>query len=434
MKTESNRLLSTKVLQQILAHKGSLSSLLVDKGNYAESNNPALIQEYCYGVCRHFYELSFICSSLMEKPLRKKDSDIFCLLLIGLYQLFYMRTPDHAAINETVDELTKLGKPWAKALVNAVLRQAQRQHEELQVKVNADFKFKFSHPNWLISAFKQCWPKQYQQVLSANNKHAPMTLRLNLKKCSRKDYLQQLLQFNITAQPGLLTQSSIILDHPVPVLSLPGFTEGIVSVQDEASQLASVLLQTLPGHRVLDACAAPGGKTCAILEGQPELAELLAIDCDQRRLNRVEENLDRTQMKATLVCADIMNVESWWDGVCFDRILLDVPCSGTGVIRRHPDIKLLRKAEDIIELVKKQSDILKAVWPILNSGGYLLYSTCSTLLDENSMQIADFLQNTSNASHINIDADWGIKCEFGRQLLPGPGNHDGFYYALLQKC
>lgn len=434
MKIESDRLLSIKILQAIFLHKGSLSSLAVKKAAYHDTNNPALVQEYCYGICRHFHELDFICSSLLKKPLRKKDADIYCLILLGLYQLLYMRTPDHAAINETVADVVPLRKAWAKGLVNAVLRQAQRQQNELQLKINANFSLKYSHPDWLITAFKRYWPTRYQEILSANNAHAPMTLRLNLAQYSQTQYLQILAKTGIVAEAGLLTKTSIILKQPVPVQSLPGFSEGAVSVQDEASQLAAGLLQLLPGQRVLDACAAPGGKTCAMLELEPELKELLAVDCEKSRLSRVKENLDRTNMKASLLCADINDIDSWWDGQGFDRILLDVPCSATGVIRRHPDIKLLRQAKDIPGLCHKQSSILDSVWPLLNENGLLLYSTCSTLLEENSMQIASFIDRTNNVVTVNIDAEWGIPCEYGRQLLPGSANHDGFYYALLQKC
>lgn len=430
MRADRNRLFAASIICQLLQQRGSLSTLIPSSPeNHPELNLP-LIQELCFGVCRWYYRLNYICNSLMKKPLREKDLDIHCLILIGLYQLLFMRTPAHAAINETVSAVKK---PWAKSLVNAVLREAQRKIGDL-LSDHGSLEARHSHPAWLIEGLKKSWPDAYISILETNNQRAPMTLRVNSGRYSRAEYLELLTTRSIPARAGELSPVSIILDQALPVAQLPGFDDGAVSVQDEASQLAAMLLKLEPGQRVLDACSAPGGKTCAMLEMEPKLSQVVALDKDESRLSRVKENLSRIGLSAQTVCADVTNPEQWWDGQHFDRILLDMPCSATGVIRRHPDIKLLRKAQDISVLCQQQAAILNSVWPILKPGGYLLYSTCSTLMEENSDQIVNFIEKTPNANLRPFAADWGQACVAGRQLLPAPGNHDGFYYALLQKC
>ncbi|MDT8398392.1 MAG: 16S rRNA (cytosine(967)-C(5))-methyltransferase RsmB [Pseudomonadales bacterium] len=431
MKKESDRLLAARILSQILQGRGSLSGLLNNCRTEHPAANAALLQELCYGVCRWYYPLDFLCSALLSKPLRARDRELQCLLLIGLYQLLYMRVPAHAAVNETVKAVTQ---SWARPLVNAVLRKAPEKYQQLLPAIAADFSLKYAHPDWLINQLKASWPLHYQEILAANNERAPMTLRVNPAHYSRAQYLGLLAAENIAAHPGELCENAIILAQPLPVEKLPDFARGAVSVQDQASQLAPGLLQLAPGLRVLDACAAPGGKTCAILEQEPALTQLVALDNDPQRLHRVQENLDRTGLSAQIVCADVSATSSWWDHQPFDRILLDVPCSGTGVINRHPDIKLLRKAGDIEALAQKQACILRALWPLLKPGGLLLYSTCSVLKPENSLQIEHFIQQTRDAKPVLPELGWGLAGPIGRQLLPASGRHDGFYYALLQKC
>ncbi len=430
MKIKSDRLLSANILCELLQHKGSLSTLLSASTRKHPELNLPLIQELCFGVCRWYYLLDDVSTSLMKKPLRRKDLDIHCLILMGLYQLFFMRVAPHAAINETVSAVKKT---WAKSLVNAVLREAQRTHNELLSSIKSS-QAHFSHPDWLIELIKQSWPDNYSEILEANNQHPPMTLRVNSQCYNRAQYLELLATVNIEAFAGELSATAIILDHPVPVEKLPGFKEGAVSVQDEASQLAAALLVLEPGQRILDACAAPGGKTCAMLEMEPALEQITALDNDEKRLLRVNENLARIGVSAHTLCADANDITQWWDKQAFDRVLLDVPCSATGVIRRHPDIKLLRRKNDIESLCLKQAQLLNNIWPCLKQGGYLLYSTCSVLNEENNDQIVNFINNTSNAKLIPFSGNWGLECTAGRQLLPGSGNHDGFYYALLQKC
>lgn len=274
-------------------------------------------------------------------------------------------------------------------------------------------------------------------MVAANNGRAPMTLRNNARQQTRADYLEQLQASDIAAEALPFTEQGIRLDKPVAVTDLPGFAAGAVSVQDGGAQLAAQLLDAQPGMRVLDACAAPGGKTCHILERQPQLQQLVAVDIDAQRLVSVQDNLDRLKLVATLATGDAAQPDSWWDGQPFERILLDVPCSATGVIRRHPDIKLLRQADDIAGLVTRQQAILEAVWPLLASGGRLLYATCSVLRAENEQQVTRFVAAHADARVVELDAGWGLPCEAGRQLLPAQhatADMDGFYYALLSKA
>lgn len=429
--TVDERQLASSILSQILMQRGSLASHLTRELKQKDNLNFALLQEFCFGVCRWYHLLDAWAKVLLEKPLRKKDMDVHCLILLGLYQLFFMRTPAHATVNETVAAAGALNKPWAKALVNAVLREAQRSHETLLAKADADYTSRYSHPLWLLNRLKQDWPTCYRDILDANNQKAPMTLRVNLARISRADYLLQLQQADIAASAGQLTRTAIVLAAPLDVTSLPGFADGLVSVQDEASQLLPSLLRLSPGQKVLDACAAPGGKTCALLEAEPAL-EVLCLDNDARRLPRLQENLDRCQLTATVQCADITR-DSISEAASFDHIILDAPCSATGVIRRHPDIKLLRTPQEVDLLVKTQTALLEAAWPLLKQGGFLMYSTCSVLKAENLDQIAVFLQQHANAKLHQLALPAAPHCGHGSQLFPTPDENDGFYYALLEK-
>ena len=433
MKKLSNRLLAVQTLNFIISENGSLSSHLSSLARNNPDANLALIREYTYGVCRWYHRLEYIAGRLIEKPLRKKDSDLHCLILLGLYQLYHMRTPDHASINETVSLCKLLNKGWARSLVNAVLRNAQRERESLESKIQTDVNALFSHPQWLTSVIKKDWPDSFKLILEQNNIQAPMTLRVNISCCSRGDYMAQLQAAGISATSGKHTEAAIILDNPVDVIQLPGFIEGLISVQDEASQFAAELLNPASKSKVLDACSAPGGKTCALLERQSGQLKLLALDNSEERLCRVKENLARLNLKADVMCGDASDIDSWWDGELFDAILLDAPCSGTGVIRRHPDIKLLRHAADIPRLVGLQKQMLNALWPCLKQGGKLLYSTCSILQDENEKQVSDFLTENTDAKEMHVTHPKTISCTVGMQFLPGIDNLDGFYYALLEK-
>jgi 16S rRNA (cytosine967-C5)-methyltransferase len=372
-----------------------------------------------------------IIRQLLKKPLKKKDSDIQALLLCGAYQLLEMRTPDHAALSSSVEACRLLKKPWATGLVNGVLRRCARERETLSGEL--DEAQLASHPQWLYQLVRQHWPDYSEDIFLANNQPPPMVLRVNQRRTACNDYIEKLAGQGLEAVPGALVDTALCLANPVDVEQLPGFAEGLVSVQDEAAQLAAGLLAPEAGDRVLDACSAPGGKCCHLLEIQPGIHELLAMDSDASRLQRVAENLQRLQLQATLVPGDACEPGPALDGRLFDRILLDAPCSGTGVIRRHPDIKLLRRASDIASLAEVQSAMLRSLWPLLRPGGTLLYVTCSILPEENSRVVQRFLAESPDARCDAIDSEWGVDCNPGRQVLPGPGGPDGLYYARLYK-
>ncbi|HLV77598.1 MAG TPA: 16S rRNA (cytosine(967)-C(5))-methyltransferase RsmB [Marinobacter sp.] len=407
----------------------SLSQCLPLALNQLPPERRPQLQALCYGTCRWFHRLDGELSLRLKKPLRKPDRVVHHLMLVALFQLRFSEQASYAVLNETVESCRDLGKPHLTGLVNGVLRAAQREG----APEPADPGSRFSHPEWIIEKLRHNWPDQWQSILTANNRQAPMTLRVNARRFSRKHYLELLAEAGIGARATRFAPHGIQLAQPVPVDRLPWFEDGAVSVQDEAAQLCTTLLDLHPGQRVLDACAAPGGKTCAILESCDQLAEVIAIDESADRLPRVQENLDRLDLNATLLEADAASLDQWWDGQMFDRILLDVPCSATGVIRRHPDIKLLRRESDIVPLAAIQLGLLEAMWTILKPGGRLVYATCSVFPQENHRIIQRFLKHQDQAKHVAIDAGWGQDMDTGRQLLPDPDSHDGFFYAVLEK-
>lgn len=393
----------------------------------------AFIKELCYGVLRWFYRLDFILDRLTDKPIRRKDSDIRALILCGLYQLGYMRTPAHAAVSASVEAAVHLNKGWAKKLINAVLRRYQREAAGLERQIRYSETALYAHPQWLIAALRSDWPECWQRILAANNQRPPMYLRVNLQKIRRDDYLRKLAACGIEAAATDETDCGVRLQTPVDVDALPGFSQGLVSVQDIGAQHAVTLLDLQAGQRVLDACAAPGGKTAHIHETEPGLAGLDAVEKDQKRLLRLKETKQRLAVNADLHHADAVQYAEWWNGIPYDRILLDAPCSATGVIRRHPDIKLLRHADAIGNYRELQAKLLAAVWSMLNKHGRLVYATCSVLAAENDSQIEIFLKKFPNAENIDIMSTWGTKTEYGIQTLPGIHAGDGFYYAVLVK-
>lgn len=430
---KNSRVAAARILASLIMQRGSLFSLL---DNYKDQPDFQLLQEMVYGSCRWFQQLEYLLSRLLSKPIKQKDSDIKALLIVGLYQLREMRVPDHAAINETVAATSLLDKSWAKGLVNAVLRNYLRQEQSLKDSLQEQAEaIQYSHPSWLSDALRLSWPQHYPALLAANNLRPPMTLRVNQGRINRQDYLALLEQNGFAASAGILCDSSVYLEQPASVVLLPGFADGMVSVQDEASQLVPQLLELAPGQRVLDACAAPGGKTCHMLESEHSLTELTALERESTRVTRIRENLDRLHLQARVVRADANQVSSWWDGKPFDRILLDAPCSASGVIRRHPDIKLLRQPDAINDLVQQQEQLLRSLWPCLQTGGLLLYTTCSVLKQENDDLVARFLNTTNDAKYEGVAADWGVECDYGRQLLPLEQNGpDGFFYSLLRRA
>lgn len=427
------RLLAIEVMQQLLQDGRSLSDTLpAAQQRLEEPKDQALLQEFCFGMARWYARLDAIAKQLLQKKLKRKDFDIQLLILLGLYQLIYMRTADHAAVSQTAESARMLGKNWAVGLINGVLRNYQRQDVSLQAQADISPNARFSTPEWLLQRVKCSWPDRWESLLDAANQRPPMTLRVNEAQLSREAYLSQLHELAIEAETVSESSSAVILKKPRPVQALPGFAEGAFAVQDAGAQLAATLLELAPGQQILDACAAPGGKSCHILALAGD-AQLTALDIDARRLARVEENLQRLKHSATLVTGDAAKPEGDWAEQQYDRILLDVPCSATGVIRRHPDIKWLRRDEDIAQLAQLQSQILEAIWPLLKSGGLMLYATCSLLPEENDQQVSHFLARTADATEHPIEAAWGHAKSVGRQTLPGEATMDGFYYALLKK-
>lgn len=427
------RLAAARALAAVLSGKASLNSSLPAQLDKVEERDRGLTQDLAFGTARWQPRLDLLAAQLLQKPFKAADADVQALLLVGLYQLFYTRIPAHAAIGETVGCADKLKKPWAKSLLNAVLRRAQREGEALLADMERDPVVRTAHPRWLQKQLKAFWPEQWEAICAANNAHPPMILRVNRRHHSRDAYLALLAEAGIAASACQYSRDGIVLGEACDVRGLPGFAEGWVSVQDEAAQLSADLLELAPGQRVLDACCAPGGKTCHLLEAEAGLAHLVAIDLEAKRLTRVRENLERLKLDAELIACDARDTASWWDGKPFQRILLDAPCSATGVIRRHPDIKLTRQADDIPALATLQGELLDALWPTLEVGGMLLYATCSSLPTENTEVIGAFLARTPGARELALATEAGLPQPHGRQLLAQEGGHDGFYYAKLIK-
>lgn len=420
-------------LAPVLNQRGALTS---DVPEGVTPRDQGLYRALCFGVCRALPQLEAIAERLLKSAFKQRDQDVHALLLIGLYQLYHMRIPTHAAVGETAGGARELNKEWATRVINGCLRRADRERDALLAAVEEIPSAAHWHPQWLLTRLEQAWPDQWQDITAANNVPGPMTLRVNQRHHSRADWLERLEGAGLAARPCPFSDDGLTLETPCDVEQLPGFQDGDVSVQDEAAQLAAhLLLDGLESRptplRLLDACSAPGGKSAHLLECAPD-SVLTALDSDATRLERVRETLARLKLSGTLVAADA-TTDDWWDGTPFDGILLDAPCSGTGVIRRHPDIKALRREEDIAELAALQRDLLDAQWQRLAPGGRLLYATCSVLPEENAEQITAFLSRTAEARALTITADWGQPGSEGRQLMPTPDGHDGFFYALLEK-
>ncbi len=430
----NTRAVAARALQRVTYQGDSLTDVLQHSSiSTLEARDQAWVRHVCFGSLRWHGRLGAILRHLLSKPLKKADKDIECLLRLGLYQLIYQRTPDHAAVNETVQAARKMKKVWAGSLINGVLRGFLREREQILVEVDQLETARYSFPTWLADRLKVAWPEDWQTIMQASNEHPPLVLRVNARQMGRAAYLQALQAAGLEAEAVAGSETALSMAEAVTVTELPGFAQGAFSVQDAAAQLAAGLLACEPGQRVLDACAAPGGKTCHLLETTPNLT-LLALDSSEKRLRQVRENLERLQLQAELKAADAAELGTWWDGEPFDRILLDAPCSATGVIRRHPDIKLLRKNNDIGNLQAEQARLLAALWKTLRPGGRLLYATCSILPDENNVQVEAFLQGNTDAIHRLIEAAWGRALNAGRQILPGDTGMDGFYYAVLEKA
>ncbi|MBB3232442.1 16S rRNA (cytosine(967)-C(5))-methyltransferase RsmB [Halomonas stenophila] len=426
------RAAAARALAPVITGKGSLNNL---DEHQVVARDRSLFKELCFGTCRTLPRLEALAATLLEKPFKTRDADIQALLLVGIYQLLYLRIPAHAAVGETAGAARLLGKAWATRVLNGCLRRLQRESAALQAEVDKDPAVALLHPRWWLKAFRQAWPDDWRAICEANNRPGPMTLRVNRRYGDREMYRDRLDAPGIRSRLCLHAPDGLTLDTPRDVTTLPGFQEGLVSVQDESAQLAAVLLGPViaprPGARVLDACCAPGGKTAHLLELFD--IELQAIDSDDARLARVEDTLSRLGLSASLAHGDATQ-RDWWDGTPYDAILLDAPCSGSGVIRRHPDIKRLRRPSDIPRLAELQARLLDNLWPLLSPGGTLLYATCSVLPEENADQVQAFLERTPDAEVTTpTGLAWGRPAGAGRQLLPSLDSHDGFFYARLRK-
>lgn len=431
----SSRALSAKIILQVLDQGKSLSTLIPEAQKQLDPKDLPLVQEITFGICRVLPRLESIIKLLLEKPLKGKTRLVHCLLLVGLYQLLYMRVPAHAAVDEVVNATKILKLDNFRALTNGVLRRFLREQDEILSKV--DKHLQTYHPEWLVNKLKKAYP-HWREIVEANNQRPPMWIRVNEQQIKAKDYAVLLGDLVNTAfaknksnSIACVPESAILLENPVTVNQLINFNQGWATVQDAHAQWSAELLGAENGEMILDACAAPGGKTTHILEKAPQ-AKVIALDIEDNRLNRVRENLARLGQTAQVICGDASQPEQWLEkGMMFDRILLDAPCSATGVIRRHPDIKWLRQESDIPELAELQRKILNALWERLKPNGILLYATCSILPEENSQQIQRFVQTTPNAKWVEMNFNGEKVLE--KQFFPQQNGGDGFFYAKLQK-
>ena len=422
---------AARMLAPILRREQSLQSVFDHALTKVPTSERPYFHELCFGCLRQFEFLEAVSSKLLGKKLKNKDQDIYALILLGLYQLRFMRTPDHAVMSETVSAAKALKKMWAKGFINGVLRNYLRKRDELERDLSPAATN--CMPQWLLQNIQNDWPDDWQTICANSRAQAPLFVRINTRRQPLQDAAASLTQVEASPAECKYSHHALRLENTVDIAQLVGFKEGWLSVQDEAAQLAAGLLQLKPNMHVLDACAAPGGKSCHILEVEPNIKRLVALELDESRAVRIHENLTRLKLNADVLIGDGCDPESWWDNTLFDRILLDAPCSATGVIRRHPDIKLLRRESDLAKLTQIQRELLETLWQTLAPGGLLLYATCSILKAENEAVVNAFVDAHDDADLDVIDATWGTQRPAGRQLFPQAGGHDGFYYARIYK-
>jgi len=430
------RATAAQIVDAVVSGGRSLDAAIAEHEVLVAPEDRPLLRLLCYGALRHHWRLQSWIDALLARPLKSRDGVVNALLAIGLYQLNDTRIPDHAVVSQTVEAVRFLRRPKLAPLVNAILRRARRDRI-FEAELSKEHAV-HNHPQWMLDVLKKDWPKDWCDIVAANNARAPMWLRVNPAHGSAAEYVERLKEEDIDSELISAAPQAVRLIEPQPVDSLPGFAQGHVSVQDAAAQLAAPwLLDGIEG-RVLDACAAPGGKSAALLELGGDRIDLTCVDKDASRLEAVTTNLERLSRDATLIVADASKPDEWWDGSSYNAILLDAPCSASGVIRRHPDIKLLRRASDVVELAALQERLLAALWPLLEPGGRLLYVTCSVFAAENDTLVAHFLENTPDAEEDRVLQNNNIRdlmrdkaC--GRQVLPGTAGLDGFYFASLTK-
>ena len=420
-----------ELVQQVVDAGAPLDTRFQQAQHSIPETRRSWARDLAYGTVRWFWRLEDYANQLLSKPVKRADRSILFLIIVALYEIEYHSTPPYAVVSETVNAIKRSTTPWAAGLVNAVLREFLRQQSRLR-SAPTSAAAASAHPDWLRDMIFSVYPDHAPLIIETGNSRPPMILRVDAGRIDREDYLHQLQQAGYVAHASPRSQWGVVLPQWARLTDLPGFETGLVSVQDDGAQLTPIALELKPGLRILDACAAPGGKAGHILETEPQ-TELVALDVDPARVRRIHENMERLGRHATITTGDARNNDNWWDGRKFDRILLDAPCSGTGVIRRHPDIKHHRRATDIDQFTRLQRQLLAATWELLNPGGIMVYVTCSLIPEENERQIRSFMDDHSDAQENDLGQRFGKRRAAGRQLLPGIHDTDGFYYASLSR-
>jgi 16S rRNA (cytosine967-C5)-methyltransferase len=432
------RSLAAYAVARILREGVTLDAALHDALAAAPAGLGPSVRSLSYGAVRGYFRHEAILGRVVSQPVRSLDIYVRALLSVALFELEDGRTPEYAVVDAAVNTAKATDAARASGLVNAVLRRYLRERKALDVEIARNPVTRHASPIWLADRLRSDWPVRWTQLLAAGDTQAPMWLRVNGRRTTTDSYLERLREAGLAAQADLRVPLAVMLDSPCDVHELPGFEAGVVSVQDLGAQCVAFPLELAAGQRVLDACAAPGGKTALMAEREPNLASLVAIDIDPQRLTRVADNLERGELRAQIVRGDAGAPAAWWDGVPFDRILLDAPCSALGVVRRHPDIRLRKSPSEIDKLPLLQARLLSSAWRMLAPGGRLVYATCTVTRSENRDVVAAFLAGTPDASIVPAE-NWpgwpgfGEADGFGRQILPGEAGADGFYYAALIK-
>ena len=439
MSGAASRAAAARSVAAVVAEGRALPDALAAHGQKLEQQaDRAFAQHLAYAALRWRWRSEWLLRKLLKKPIKASAAPLHGLFLVAVEEIHSDPQRAHAIVNEAVSATRILGFNWASGLMNGVLRRLLREHDTLDAQLQGDDVARTAHPPWLLSRLKQDWPRRWPAICTANNQPPPFWLRINQARVQPSDYIKVLESRGIDWHRADDAPEAVRLTTALPVDQLPGFNAGQVSVQDAAAQLCAGVVAAEPGMRVLDACAAPGGKAAHLLERTPDL-DLTAVEIDEQRAPLIRQTLDRLGLAAEVITADAAEPDIWWDQQPYDRILLDAPCSATGVIRRHPDIKSLRRDSDIRALVKLQARLLDRLWPLLKPGGMLVYATCSVLSEENDRQLQAFLERQTDATCLPIQADWGHGVvadghEFGRQILPGDAHRDGFFYARLGKA
>jgi 16S rRNA (cytosine967-C5)-methyltransferase len=432
MRKHDARAIAAEVLADVALRGTSLRERLQPaQSKLADARDRAFLTALCAEGARWWLRLDKALDGLLQQPLRKREPALHALLVLGLVQLEILQLPPHAAVAATVEATRVLQRGGFSNLANAVLRRWLRERDALNARLDKDTPTRTAHPRWLVEALARDWPEHADAILAANNVPSPPMLRVNARRATREGVIGELADAGIRAQPHPWLHDALQLDAHADLARLPGFGQGHFSVQDGAAQCAADLMGLQDGVRVLDACAAPGGKACHMLE-RADL-RLLALEREPARAVSIRATLERLNLACELRAGDAGEPTAWWDGKPFDRILLDAPCSATGVIRRHPDIKLHRRAGDIPQLSREQSRLLAALWPLLAPRGKLVYATCSVLREENERVVDAFLDTHPEAQSGPCNLPVGRAAGAGWQVLPGEGGLDGMYYALIEK-